>query len=104
MCAPEIERAKSTIAIMAKNAMTLAQNPYGNYTIQLALDFFHPAQYEILLESFRGKLAQLSLLKFSSNVVEKCLIKSEGKRRSDFLKELYATDKLLSIYHHNNNK
>ena len=82
---------------MAKHSMELAQNPYGNYAIQVALDSFDVEQCAPLLESFRGKFAQLSMLKFSSNAIERCLEKADLKRRNDILKELISPEKLLGI-------
>jgi len=83
------------ISTMAKHAMDLAQNPYGNYAIQVALDSFDTEQCAPLLESLRGKFAQLSMLKFSSNAIERCLEKADLKRRNEILKELTNSEKLL---------
>lgn len=59
-----------------KNALLLIQNPYGNYALQHALDVWNIAQSERLIKQFQGNLIYLSIQKYSSNVIEKCLEKS----------------------------
>lgn len=88
---------KKLISIMAENSMTLVQNPYGNYAIQTTMDTFTLAEYGPILDSLKGKFAQLSMLKFSSNVVEKCLEKADLARRNELIKELASEDKLLCM-------
>ncbi len=97
VCSKSPELVKRIVGVMAKCSVELAQNPYGNYAIQVALDSFVSEQCEPLLESLKGKYAQLSMLKFSSNAVERCLEKAELPRRNIILKELTGVDKLLGI-------
>ena len=59
-----------------KNALLLIQNPYGNYALQHALDVWDISQSERLIAQFQGNLIYLSIQKYSSNVIEKCLEKS----------------------------
>jgi hypothetical protein len=54
-----------------KNALTLVQDPYGNYVVQYVLDLPFPNLVEALVHSFLGHLKQLATQKFSSNVIEK---------------------------------
>ena len=77
--------------------MELAQNPYGNYAIQVALDSFPIKDCLPLLASFKGKYAQLSMLKFSSNAVEKCVEKATLDIRNEIIKEIITSEKFLSI-------
>jgi hypothetical protein len=42
----------------------------------------------------RNKLSQLSIQKFSSNVIEKCLEKADEKTKSLYIEELSHSDKL----------
>jgi len=84
------------LEIISKSSLELIQNPYGNYALQIALDFLDPSQSYPILDSFKGKYGQLSLLKFSSNVIEKCFEKADKKRKNEILKELTATeDKII---------
>lgn len=94
-CAKSTELAKSLILIMSTNSMELVQSPYGNYAIQIAFDTFPIEECVVIIDSLRGKLTQLSMLKFSSNVIEKCLEKADLKRRSEMIREMSVSDKLL---------
>ncbi len=95
ICGKDPVLVKRMVEIVSKDSIELVQNPYGNYAIQVALDTFAAEQCDVILESLKGKYAQLSMLKFSSNVVEKCIEKADGKRRDEILKELSGSDKLL---------
>lgn len=53
------------------NAITLVQDPFGNYVVQYILDLGEPRLAEPLINRFRGKVCSLSKQKFSSNVIEK---------------------------------
>lgn len=45
----------------------------------------------------RNKLSQLSIQKFSSNVIEKCLEKADTKVRNLYIEELALSDKLSGL-------
>lgn len=51
--------------------MDLVQSPYGNYAIQHALEEWGGQRCQPILRKMEGRLMQLSIQKFSSNVVEK---------------------------------
>ena len=87
---------------MTESSIELAQSPYGNYAIQVALESFTIEQCEPLLKSIQGKYAQLSMLKFSSNAVERCIEKASPKMRDDIIKEIITSEKFLSIIYNNN--
>jgi hypothetical protein len=72
-----MENRKSLMNILAENAIELVQNPYGNYAIQTVLDNWDPNICDPIFSKLRGKVAQLSIQKFSSNVIEKCLERSD---------------------------
>ena len=95
VCSKDVTKVKRITALMAQHAMVLVQNPYGNYAVQTALEAFDPALVVPILEAHLGKLAQLSMLKFSSNVIEKCLEKADRGLRNRMLHELATSDKLL---------
>jgi len=85
------------IELISKSSLELIQNPYGNYALQTALDFLDETQSQLILDSFKGKYAQLSLLKFSSNVIEKCFGKADKQRKNEIIKELTNNqDKIIS--------
>lgn len=47
--------------ILVENAIELAQNPYGNYAIQKAFEFWDKEMCQDLIPKFFGKVYQLSL-------------------------------------------
>ena len=98
VCNKDLLLVKRIVDIMSKSAIELVQNPYGNYAIQVALETFTVQDCDPILGALKGKFAQLSMLKFSSNVVEKCIEKADEKRREVILKELANSDKLLGIF------
>lgn len=98
ICSKKPELAVRVVSIMAKCSMDLAQNPYGNYAIQVSLDSFTTEQCTPLLEALKGKYAQLSMLKFSSNAIERCLEKADVKQRNEILKEIISSEKFLGTF------
>lgn len=53
------------------NALTLVQDPYGNYVIQYILNL-HDSQFSnSVIRKFTGSVCALSVQKFSSHVIEK---------------------------------
>lgn len=49
------------------------QDPFGNYVVQYVLELNLTAPSAKVMHRLRGECAALSLQKFSSNVIEKCL-------------------------------
>lgn len=89
--------AASVMNKITKSSIELAQNPYGNYAIQVVLELFSAEECVPLLESLRGKYTQLSMLKFSSNAIERCIEKASPKMQNDIIKEIISSDKFLSM-------
>ena len=67
---PQRERLVDEIAA---NALSLSQDPFGNYVVQYVLELNLTAPSAKVMHRLRGECAHLSLQKFSSNVIEKCL-------------------------------
>ncbi|KAL1901392.1 hypothetical protein Sste5346_001797 [Sporothrix stenoceras] len=61
------------ISRITQEAVTLIQDPFGNYVVQYIIDLNDHNYTEPLVAQLRGRICQLSRHKFSSNVVEKCL-------------------------------
>lgn len=49
------------------------QDAFGNYVVQYVLELGQADSSRAVVESTKGHFAELSMQKFSSNVVEKCL-------------------------------
>jgi len=52
---------------------TIQQDAFGNYVVQYVLDIGQTGPSGAIMESLMGHYGELSMQKFSSNVVEKCL-------------------------------
>lgn len=81
---------------LTKNALLLIQNPYGNYTLQHAFDVWDISQCERIIAQFQSNLVYLSIQKYSSNVIEKCLEKSNAFLLS-FCKELVSDNSYSTL-------
>lgn len=55
------------------HALTLVQDPFGNYVVQYVLDLGEPRFSDGLIRRFIGHVCALSVQKFSSNVMEKVI-------------------------------
>eukprot|EP00747_Dinoflagellata_sp_TGD_P167095 gnl/TRDRNA2_/TRDRNA2_190949_c0_seq1.p1 gnl/TRDRNA2_/TRDRNA2_190949_c0~~gnl/TRDRNA2_/TRDRNA2_190949_c0_seq1.p1 ORF type:complete len:625 (-),score=160.63 gnl/TRDRNA2_/TRDRNA2_190949_c0_seq1:107-1807(-) len=81
-------RAKIIDAV-ADNTLTLVQDAFGNYVVQ-HLILMRPPNSAIprIIDAMRGKVLEMSLQKFSSNVLEKCLLHSTDKDRNKIINEI----------------
>ncbi|KAL3514124.1 hypothetical protein ACH5RR_026841 [Cinchona calisaya] len=61
------------VSSISANGLLLAQDAFGNYVIQYIIELKIPFAAATLLSQFEGHFALLSMQKFSSHVVEKCL-------------------------------
>ena len=72
--------------IISDNCLTLVQNPYGNYAIQVVIDNWTKNDVLDIVSSLYGYMSLLATMKYSSNVIEK-LIKFSEDFLSVFIKE-----------------
>lgn len=77
------------VAEICANALLLSQDPFGNYVVQYIIELNKPAANVILNSQFEGNYVYLSMQKFSSHVVEKCLRFIE-EFRSKIINELLS--------------
>jgi hypothetical protein len=83
------------IEIIIANFSTLIQNSYGNYTIQTSLDTWTHEHTEPLYKILYSQFYNLSMSKYSSNVIEKCLEKGGDEVLLKFIDEICQKSKLL---------
>ncbi|CAJ1963495.1 unnamed protein product [Sphenostylis stenocarpa] len=81
---------ENLVAEISTNALLLAQDQYGNYVVQFILDLRIPSAAATLSLLFEGKYVHLSMQKFSSHVVEKCLVVFNDENRSRVIHELLS--------------
>ena len=95
------EQRRELVREIASRALTLSQDPFGNYVVQYILDLGLPWCNAEVMMRLAGNYAELSTQKFSSNVVEKCLKladQSLEERRDAVVREIMNSpllDRLL---------
>lgn len=82
---------------IAKDCINITQNPYGNYAIQILLETFDPACKKVVIQNLKGKIVQLSMIKYSSNVVERAMENSDQGMREKIISEFIESDNFLGI-------
>lgn len=79
---------------IAKNALELVQDAYGNYVVQQIMDVSKWKSHEDaaarrkVMKALLGNIAKLAVQKFSSIVVEKCLQEADDDIRMAMVEEL----------------
>ncbi|CAG8441823.1 3665_t:CDS:10 [Scutellospora calospora] len=76
------------------NALTLVQDPFGNYVVQYVLDLGDSRFTDALIRKFIGNVCLLSVQKFSSNVMEKCIRVAEPDTRKCLIDEMLNKNRL----------
>ncbi|KAK4438193.1 putative pumilio7, chloroplastic [Sesamum alatum] len=98
------ELRENLVAEISANGLLLAQDAYGNYVVQFILDLKIPSATAKLTSQFEGNYVHLSTQKFSSHVVEKCLVVCNDEARSKVINELLSAtyfEQLLQDPHAN---
>ncbi|ELP92171.1 pumilio domain containing protein C6G9.14, putative [Entamoeba invadens IP1] len=72
------------------NTLELSKDQYGNYVIQYIVERC-PTERTKIRRALQGSIAELSMQKYSSNVIEKCFMCANAKGRQEMLKEIYGT-------------
>ena len=83
------------------NAIILIQNPFGNYALQMAIDNWELKDIKEIIENFKGKGLLLSLQKYSSNVIERC-IEKDKEFLINFINEICVDNKSIGLLMKNN--
>ena len=86
--------------IIKDNAFELILHPYGNYVIQSAVENFENNDLYEIIYLFNKKFITFSLQKFSSNVVERCLEKSDDIL-NNYINEVCSSNKINEIMKNN---
>uniref|UniRef100_M4BTR1 C3H1-type domain-containing protein n=1 Tax=Hyaloperonospora arabidopsidis (strain Emoy2) TaxID=559515 RepID=M4BTR1_HYAAE len=77
-----------------RQAMKLMQDPYGNYVVQYVLDSCTAEEAFGVITKPLGHIYELSVQKFSSNVIEKCLEKAPERVRQKYIAEITSCPKM----------
>eukprot|EP01063_Lacrimia_lanifica_P030085 TRINITY_DN4727_c0_g1_i1.p1 TRINITY_DN4727_c0_g1~~TRINITY_DN4727_c0_g1_i1.p1 ORF type:complete len:629 (+),score=189.22 TRINITY_DN4727_c0_g1_i1:47-1888(+) len=76
------------------NGLCLVQDPFGNYLLQYILEMDVDFINVRVIRQFLGSIAALSVNKFASNVIEKCLKIAPDDVRQHIVDEICHRDKL----------
>ncbi|OAJ44366.1 hypothetical protein BDV3_002420 [Batrachochytrium dendrobatidis] len=82
------------VAEITYHALTLVQDPFGNYVVQYVLDLAEIKFSEAIVHRFLGNICLLSVQKFSSNVIEKCIRVASSETRALLIDELLNKERL----------
>ncbi len=86
--------------IIIENSIDLIQHTFGNYVLQIIIETWDLKEILEVLSCFYNKFTFLSMLKYSSNVVEKCIEKSEVILK-EFINEICNNGKISDIMKNN---
>ncbi|CAH8390575.1 unnamed protein product [Eruca vesicaria subsp. sativa] len=68
------QQREKLIGEISRNSLLLAQDPFGNYAVQFVIELRIPGAVAMMLSQLKGHYVQLSMQKFSSHMVERCLM------------------------------
>ncbi|XP_072971370.1 uncharacterized protein [Typha angustifolia] len=91
------EQKHQLIYAITPYALNLSEDQYGNYAVQYILDQEILWATNRILDQLDGHYSSLSMQKYSSNVVEKCLKLAEDARRVKIIQELMNSPELLRM-------
>lgn len=83
-----------------KEILNLVTHPFGNYAVTEIVNNWPNKINQVIFKALKNKLYELSMQKYSSNVVEECLKKCEPQTRSEFIVEISNSDKLANLIKH----
>ncbi len=96
--ASAVLRLSSFTPVLATSLPPPPQDAFGNYVVQYVLELGHQETCAAVIEGLRGSFAPLSLQKFSSNVVERCLkLGGMDAEREVVIQELIAPTSLARL-------
>jgi len=72
-----------------ERVLDLTKDIYGNYVISHVLDHGSRADKDFVIEKIKGRVVNLSMHKFGSNVIEKCLVHADRNQREELIHEIH---------------
>eukprot|EP00931_Biecheleriopsis_adriatica_P067911 TRINITY_DN41962_c0_g1_i1.p1 TRINITY_DN41962_c0_g1~~TRINITY_DN41962_c0_g1_i1.p1 ORF type:complete len:560 (+),score=118.92 TRINITY_DN41962_c0_g1_i1:60-1682(+) len=78
------------VDLLVENAVDLVQDPYGNYIVQHLVTKGPKPNVHVsrVIDALQGKVLDMCMQKFSSNVLEKCLTNSSDADRNKIINEI----------------
>jgi len=95
------ETVKKIQTKLIENSFSLIQNPFGNYAIQTAVDVWKEEYIMPIIKQFYNKFTNLSMQKFSSNVVEKFLQRGGEVIVAKYVDEVTYSNRIVDLMKNN---
>ena len=80
--------------IVKENGLYLIQQSYGNFVIQVIIECWD--DYKDIINIFKGHFFNLSLEKYASNVIERCIEKNEDIL-NDYINEIISSNCIYDV-------
>ncbi|KAM1114741.1 hypothetical protein ACFX19_005570 [Malus domestica] len=93
----DAEQRNRLICKITSNALILSQDPFGNYVVQFVFELQLPWATLDILDQLERNYGDLSVQKYSSNVVEKSLKYACEERRIRIIQELIENPRLDQV-------
>lgn len=81
------------------HARTLVCDPFGNYVCQYVIDLDPKNSTSFIGGQLLGNIPAYSMQKFSSNVIEKCLVMANADLRNQMIQEILESGSLQKLLH-----
>ena len=81
-------------SIVIENSLYLIQQSYGNFVIQTIIESWN--DYKDIIKLFKGHFFKLSLEKYASNVIERCIEKNE-EILNDYIDEIINSNCIYEV-------
>jgi hypothetical protein len=94
----KIENPKTIKKLQEKvmeNTLMLIQSPFGNYAIQALFDHWSNDLVIPIIENLYNRFYYLSMHKYSSNVVEQCLLRNNEEIVKRFIFEVCQYNRIV---------
>ncbi|KAL8195246.1 hypothetical protein R6Q57_025649 [Mikania cordata] len=83
-----------------ENALDLSEHPYGNYVVQHILGMQIPYITASITKKLAGNFVNLTMNKYASNVVEKCLKDASDEQSMPIIREIINSPNFLGLIQH----
>ena len=80
--------------IIKENAFGLIQHPFGNFVIQVVIEYWN--DYKDIINLYKNSFFDLSMEKYASNVIERFIEKDE-EVLNEFIDEIISTNKIYEV-------
>ncbi|VFQ72072.1 unnamed protein product [Cuscuta campestris] len=93
----DVQSRERLVAEIIVNSLVLSEHPYGNYVVQNIVGLKNPKCTGEIVNQLAGSFVGLSMDKYGSNVVEKCLKESEERQANRIIQEIIYSPHFLMV-------